>query len=87
MYLAGNRKETKAGLLSPFPDLSPLMRDSKLALRIWLPEKPLCNSWTETNKNNYRAVCGNVKCSPNTLTPINLTMNLGVGVGVGPACL
>lgn len=58
-----------------------LRRESKQAWKAWLPEGPWSNSWNKTNKNNYRAICENVKASINTLTLVNLEVNLG---GVGP---
>lgn len=37
---------------------------------------PWSSSWNKTNKNNYRAICENVKASTNTLTLVNLNVNL-----------
>lgn len=62
--------------MAPFHDLSQLTRDSNPAWKAWLPEGPWSNSWNKTNKNNYRAICENVKASTNTLTLVNLNVNL-----------
>lgn len=62
--------------MAPFHDLSQLTRDSKPTWKVRLPEGPWSNSWNKTNKNNYRAICENVKASTNTLTLINLDLNL-----------
>jgi hypothetical protein len=64
--------------------LSQLIRDSKLTWKACLPESPWSNSWSKINKNNYRAICENVKCSTNALTLVNLNMNLE---RLDPACL
>jgi len=61
--------------MAPFHDLSQLTRDSNPAWKAWLPEGPWSNSWNKTNKNNYRAICENVKASTNTLTLVNLNVN------------
>lgn len=70
----GTGKSSKQ--MAPFHDLSQLTRDSKPAWKVRLPEGPWSNSWNKTNKNNYRAICENVKASTNTLTLINLDLNL-----------
>ena len=62
--------------MAPFHDLSQLTRDSNPAWKAWLPEGPWSNSWNKTNKNNYRAICENVKASTNTLTLVSLNVNL-----------
>lgn len=70
----GTGKSSKQ--MAPFHDLSQLTRDSKLAWKARLPEGPWSNSWKKTNKNNYRAICENVKACTNTLTLVNLDVNL-----------
>lgn len=70
----GTGKSSKQ--MAPFHDLSQLTSDSKPAWKAWLPEGPWSNSWNKTNKNNYRAICENVQASTNTLTLVNLDMNL-----------
>lgn len=56
--------------------MSLLTKDSKPAWKAQLPEWSWSNSWNKTNKNNYRAICEDVKTSTNTQTLTNSDMNL-----------